>query len=83
MDLVLFATYPLTGLIVAAALFHPDKKLNSIDSDFVMNRFGERSFARGADRDTIRTCADFGMEVEEFVAHGLKAMQGIHQDLGL
>ena len=62
---------------------HPDKKLNSIDSDFVMNRFGERSFARSADRDTIRTCADFGMEVEEFVAHGLKAMQGIHQDLGL
>ena len=34
MDQVLYATDPLTGLIVAAALVHPDKKLNSIDPDF-------------------------------------------------
>lgn len=83
MDKVLYATDPLTGLIVAAALIHPDKKLASIDTQFVMNRFGEKSFARGADRDVIRSCKEFGMEVEEFVSHGLTAMQQIAEDLGL
>lgn len=83
MDKVLYATDPLTGLIVAAALIHPDKKLASIDTQFVMNRFGEKSFAKGADRDVIRTCRDFGMELEDFVSHGLTAMQEISADLGL
>lgn len=83
MDKVLYATDPLTGLIVAAALIHPDKKLSSIDAKFVMNRFGEKSFARGANREIIQSCSEFGMELEEFISHGLKAMQGISEELGL
>ncbi len=83
MDKVLYATDPLTGLIVAAALIHPDKKLHSIDATFVMNRFGEKSFAKGANREIIQTCSDFGMELADFISHGLDAMQGIHKDLGL
>jgi putative nucleotidyltransferase with HDIG domain len=83
MDKALYAVDPLTGLIVAAALMHPDKSLNGVTTEFVLNRFKEKRFAAGADRDQIRTCTELGLELEEFVATGLKAMQGISSDLGL
>jgi len=83
LDKALYATDPLTGLIVAAALIHPDKKLASIDAQFILNRYGEKSFARGANRETIATCQDFGLDLPEFVALGLEAMQGISKELGL
>jgi len=79
----LYAVDPLTGLIVACALIHPDKKLASIDAAFVMNRFGERRFAAGADRDQIRACSELGMSLEDFVAIGVESMQSIAGDIGL
>ena len=77
MDKCLFSTDPVTGLIVAAALIKPEKKLAAIDVDFLMNRFHEKSFARGANRVTIATCSDFGMNLEEFLGLSLEAMQNI------
>ncbi|NLJ84229.1 MAG: HDIG domain-containing protein [Halanaerobiaceae bacterium] len=82
-DKALYASDPLTGLIVAAALIHPDKKLSSIDTDFVLNRYGEKSFARGADRDVIASCSEMGIELKEFIGLSLEAMQEISTDLGL
>ncbi|MGI6038517.1 MAG: phosphohydrolase, partial [Limnochordia bacterium] len=66
-----------------AALIHPDKKLASIDTDFLLNRFREKSFARGANREQILSCEDFGLALEEFMILGLEAMQGISKELGL
>jgi predicted hydrolase (HD superfamily) len=83
MDKALYAVDPLTGLIVAAALMHPSKSLNEVTTEFVMNRFKEKRFAAGADRDQIRTCTEVGLELEEFVDIGLRAMQAISADLGL
>ncbi|HHY93439.1 MAG TPA: HDIG domain-containing protein [Firmicutes bacterium] len=83
MGKALYCCDPLTGLIVAAALIHPDKKLASIDSEFVLKRFHEKAFARGANRDTIRACSDLGLDLEEFIDIGLRAMQGIAPELGL
>jgi putative nucleotidyltransferase with HDIG domain len=83
LDKALYAVDPLTGLIVAAALIHPDKKLASIDSDFVLNRYREKSFARGANRETIATCESVGLSLEEFVSIGLAAMQDIASEIGL
>ncbi len=79
----IYACDELTGLIVAAALVHPEKKLSALDVPFVMRRFGEKAFARGADRDQIRTCIELGYELEEFVGVALEAMQGISENLGL
>lgn len=83
LDKALFAADPLSGLIVAAALIHPDKKLSSIDADFVLNRFGEKGFARGANRQNIATCHELGLELREFIALGLRGMQRVSADLGL
>ena len=54
----LYSADPLTGLIVASALISPKKRLSGIDTDFVVNRMGEKSFARGANRDIIRACSE-------------------------
>jgi putative nucleotidyltransferase with HDIG domain len=83
LDKALLAVDPLTGLIVAAALMHPDKKLAALDTDFVMRRFREKRFAAGADREQITSCTNLGLQHEEFTGICLEAMQGISDELGL
>jgi len=83
MSKVLYSADPLTGLIVAAALISPQKKLSAIDTDFVIKRFGEKAFAKGANREIIKACSDFGMELDEFVTIGIRAMQSVSEALGL
>ncbi|QNO14379.1 HDIG domain-containing protein [Alkalicella caledoniensis] len=83
LDKALHSSDPLTGLIVASALIHPDKKLNSIDTQFVLNRFNEKHFAKGANREQIAKCEEIGLTLEEFIDIGLKAMQKNHKELGL
>ena len=83
LDDALYAADSLTGLIVAAALIHPEKKLSAIDKQFVLNRFKEKSFARGANRESIKICEKLGLSLEEFVEIGLEAMQEASEVLGL
>ncbi|MBE3581842.1 MAG: HDIG domain-containing protein [Thermoanaerobacteraceae bacterium] len=79
----LYATDPLTGLIVAAALIRPEKKLAPVDVPFLLNRYQEKSFARGAKREQIAACRELGLSLEEFLRIGLEAMKGIAGELGL
>ena len=84
LDKALWVVDPLTGLIVAAALIRPEKKLAVVDAQFVINRMKEKSFARGANRDQIRACeTELGLTLDDFIAIGVKAMQGISAELGL
>jgi len=79
----IFCTDPLTGLIVAATLVLPSKKLADLTPQSVLNRFKEKSFAKGANRQIIASCSEIGLSLEEFVKIGLEAMQGISNQLGL
>lgn len=84
MDWAIYCADQLTGLIVAAALIHPDKKLASVTVEFVLNRMKQKDFAKGANRQAIFLCEEkLGIPLEKFVGIVLKAMQGIHEDLGL
>lgn len=83
MDWSLFATDSLSGLIVAAALMHPTKKLKNLDVKFVMNRFKEKRFAAGARREDIKECEKIGLSLEEFIQLALEGMQRIDAELGL
>ncbi|MFC2048038.1 HD domain-containing protein, partial [Chloroflexota bacterium] len=83
LDKALFCVDPLTGLITAAALVRPDKKLASVEANSVKRRFKEKSFAAGANREHIASCSELGLELDEFIELGLKAMQGIAANLGL
>lgn len=83
MDKALAAVDPLTGLIVASALIRDEKKLEIVDTQFVLNRFKEKLFAKGANREEIRKCEEFEVPLEEFVTISLDAMKSISGDLGL
>lgn len=80
----LFCLDPLTGLIVAATLVLPSKKINDLRVENVLNRFKEKSFAKGANREIIKKCQEYlGIPLEKFVEITLRAMQKTADELGL
>jgi putative nucleotidyltransferase with HDIG domain len=83
LDKALFCADPLTGLIVAAARVRPDKKLAGVTAGSVMERIGEKRFAAWSSREKIAKCSEIGLELEDFIALGLEAMQEIAEELGL
>jgi len=84
MEKALFVTDPLTGLIVAAALVLPSKKLADLTAENVLNRFKEKAFARGANREIIKKSEELlNLSLENFTKIGLQAMQNIAQTIDL
>jgi putative nucleotidyltransferase with HDIG domain len=83
MDRALYAVDPLTGLIVAATLMHPSKKLAQVDVPFVLKRFKEKRFAAGANREQIGSCQRLDLDLETFVELALEGMQSVDEELGL
>ncbi|HEX79005.1 MAG TPA: phosphohydrolase, partial [Dehalococcoidia bacterium] len=83
LDKALYCADPITGLITAAALVRPDKKLSGVEPKSIRKRFKEKSFAAGASREQIASCSELGLELDEFIELSLEAMKGIAEDLGL
>lgn len=83
MDIALFASDPVSGLIVASALINTDKKIDSINTDFVVKRYREKSFAKGANRKQMLACEKLGYTLEEFLSVALSAMKKIGAQIGL
>jgi uncharacterized protein len=80
----LYCCDELTGFIVAVALVKPDRKLSSVTVDSVLNKWGEKGFARGVHREQIENCeARLGIPLREFVEIALTAMQADSIELGL
>ncbi|MFV1957600.1 MAG: HDIG domain-containing metalloprotein [bacterium] len=83
MDKALYCADPITGLIVAAALIRPEKKLEPVKLKSLRKRFKEKHFAKGADREQIMACGELGLDLEEFLEISLNACKKIARDLGL
>lgn len=84
MDWTIFLGDSLTGLIVAATLVLPTKKLSDLTVENVLKRFKEPKFASGTRReDILRSEEKIGLNLQEFVTINLKAMQNIAGELGL
>jgi len=83
MEKSIFCADPLTGLIVAGVLVLPSKKISELTAESILKRFKEKAFARGANRETIARCSEIGIELEEFIGIGLKAMKKISNKLEL
>lgn len=82
-DKALFSADPVSGLITAAALILPSKKLADVSVEFIMKRFNEKGFARGANRVNIAKCNELELELEQFIGIALEAMKKISDELGL
>ncbi len=83
MDIALYAIDPTSGFITAVALMHPSRSLENVNLKRMKKRFKEKSFAKGADRNQMRTCEKLGLELEYFLELCLKGMTGIKTQLGL
>lgn len=83
MDKALFAADPASGFITAAALIRPEKKLAEVQMKSLKKRFKEGSFAKGASREHMDTCAELGLEREEFLNIALESMKKIAGQIGL
>ncbi len=79
----LVAADPISGLITAATLVLPSKKLADVKYESIVRRFHEKSFAKGANREAIKTCEQIGLTLEQFSQISLLAMQSISDQLGL
>jgi len=82
-DYALSASETITGLVVAAGLVLPDKKLSTLTKESIVKRFGEKRFAAGADRELIMLCEKIDLSLEKFSEICLHAMQEIAEELGL
>ncbi|MBU1167825.1 HDIG domain-containing protein [Patescibacteria group bacterium] len=79
----IYAADPLTGLIVTTALVRPDKKINSVKLKSLKKKFKDKSFAKGAKREAIMSCEEFGLPLDKFLEIGLSSMQKIADELDL
>lgn len=75
MEKALWAVDPTSGFIVACVLIHPQRSIRDVDVAFLLSRFREKSFARGAKREQILSCEALGLPLEEFLSIALGAMQ--------
>ena len=81
-DVALLSADQLSGLITAAVLVRPEKDLQGVMLKSLRKRYREGAFARGVDREAIARCAELGLELDEFMAIGLEAMQAAASDIG-
>lgn len=79
----IYSADPTTGFIVAAALINPQKKLAPLDVPFLLRRFKEKAFAKGANREQMKKCEELGLSLEEFLQIALDSMKSISEELGL
>lgn len=81
-DKALWIADPVNGLIVAAALMRPDKKISSIQLKSLKKKFKSKAFAAGVSREQILQCADLGMELDEYLQLSLNALADKEHLLG-
>jgi uncharacterized protein len=79
----LTAAETITGMIVAAALVNPDKKIASVKPKSVIKRMKAKEFARSVNRDHIKLCEKIDIPLEEFIVISLEAMGRVSDRLGL
>ncbi len=72
----LWAADPISGLVVAAALMKPEKKVEALSLKSLKKKYKSKSFAQGANRQQIADCKCFGMELADFLQLCIEAMSG-------
>jgi putative nucleotidyltransferase with HDIG domain len=84
LEKALYCVEELSGLITAAALVQPDKKLASVSSESVLKKFKSKGFAAGVNRDIIMLCKEYiNMDLPELVEISLSAMKAHAEEIGL
>ena len=83
LDKALIAADAVSGLIIAAALIMPSKKLEDVTLKTLQKKYKDKSFASGCNRKRIDLCIDNGFELDEFLNLSLNALKTISNELEL
>ncbi len=84
LDRTLFACDELAGLITAATLVRPDKKIQGMEARSVRKKMKDKAFARSVNReDIIRGAQDLGVDLDQHIDFCIRAMEKSAGDLGL
>ncbi|MDD3049986.1 MAG: HDIG domain-containing protein [Candidatus Cloacimonetes bacterium] len=83
LDKCLWASDPLSGLVIASALMNPEKKIRALSLKSLLKKFKTKSFAAGADREQIRSCENFGIALNDFLQIAIESMSKYDTELGL
>jgi predicted hydrolase (HD superfamily) len=80
----LFAVDELSGLVTAAVLVRPDKKIETLEARSVLKKMKDKAFAKGCNRDDIRLGAEeLKLELAQHVENVITAMRAQAAELGL
>lgn len=83
MDYALYSADPISGLVTAAVLVRPDKKIEGLKVKSLKKKFKDKSFAAGANRENIKKIEEIGIELSRFFEISIESMKGIAEELGL
>jgi len=83
LDKSLIAADAVSGLVIAAALVMPSKKLADVTTKTLLAKFKDKSFAAGCNRKRIELCEDMELELKIFLELSLNALKRISDPLGL
>lgn len=83
LDHALASSETVTGLIYAAALILPEKKLKKLKVSSVIKRMKKKDFAKKVNRDTIRESEKLGITLEEFIKIAIDSMLEIADKIGI
>lgn len=83
LDYALTSAESITGLVTAAAMVHPDRKVASLNPNSVRKRMKSKDFARSVNRDHVALCERINIPLMDFIELSIKAMASISEDLGL
>lgn len=83
LERAIFACDEISGFVIAVALVK-GRTLSAVPPESVRKRMKEQSFARGVNRDDLLQGAEeLGIPFDEHVAHVVRALQGVSEQLGL
>ncbi len=84
MDRTLFAVDELCGLITAATLVRPGRRVAELPVKSVKKKMKDKAFARSVNRDDIRLgVSELGVPLDEHIGNVIAAMATIAEVLGL
>ena len=84
LEKVLFTIDELTGLVVTTALIRPSKSVMDVTLKSVKNKWKDKRFAAGVNREVIEKGAGMlGTPLEELIDDTIKGMQEVAADIGL
>ncbi len=84
LDRTLFACDELAGFLTACSLVKPGKTIFEVETESVIRKMKDKTFARGVNRDDVRKGAEeLGVPLAEHVSFCIEAMRGVAEQLGL